>query len=254
MKTWTIEILENQNIFKDYFDSIGRSYTLLNKFDSIKHEVESFPITDIIYGSLYTLRKFSKHNRATYYDDLILSCINYYGYYGKYLINDDYCILPTKDCLRRKEWLFETFGQKDTIYSRPNRGDKVYSGAVVTYENFETDMGYILSRGIRDDDLIVFSSPKNIIDEYRCFVIDKKIVTSSKYYTNGVITIDTVVPDRVISLAEEIANVYSPFDAFVIDIGTTKENGFKLIEINSFASSGLYGCDPEKIVTAIDKL
>lgn len=254
MKTWTIEILENQNIIKDYFDSINREYFVLNKFDSVKHEIESFPITDIVYGSLYTLKKYSKHNRAKYYDELLLSCINYYSHYGKYLINDDYCILPTKDCLRRKEWLFSTFGQQDTIYSRPNRCDKVYSGSVVTYDNFETDMGYILSRGIRDDDLIVFSSPKNIVDEYRCFIVNKKVVTSSKYYSNGILNLDKKVPNQVINLAEEIANVYSPFDVFVIDIGNTKTSGFKLIEINAMPSSGLYECDAELLVKAIDTI
>ena len=252
MKTWTIEILENQNIIKDYFDSINRPYQLLNKFDSLKYEIEKFDKTDIIYGSLYTLNKFNKKYQVNYYDLNKLKCSYYYSFYGKYLLNSDYLILPTKDVLRRKDWLFSVLGIDNTIYSRPDRPDKVYSGAPVTYEQFDTDMGYILSRGIRDDDLIIFSSPKNIINEYRCFIVNKKVITSSQYYKNGKLNINKKVPQEVINLAEEIAESHNLFDCFVIDIGNTKTSGYKLIEVNAMPSSGLYGCDPKSLVEAID--
>ncbi len=156
--------------------------------------------------------------------------------------------------MRRKEWLFDTFGVEDTIFYRPDSGWKPFVGAAVYKEQFDIDLGYALSRGISDTELAVIASPKNIEQEWRCFVVNGKVVAASRYYLNGKLDIKEGCPEWAMFKAEEIAAVWQPYPCIVLDIGHTKKGGYGLVEMNSMASSGFYGCNVKDIVDALDAL
>ena len=253
MKTWLIEQLQKQNPLMSYFDIIGRPYHYLPKFQSAKNPtLYGIQKTDFVSASLYTIRKMKKQEWPLWYDQSVYSCDYYYSYYGKYLLNDDYIIIPVNDLKRRKDWLFKTFGVDNCIYYRPTRGDKTFSGGITKLQDFDIDATYSLSRSGQRD-LMVIASPKNIQTQWRCVILNKKVIACSRYYSYG--KLDTVqqYPVEVINKAQQIANVWQPNICFVLDICKSGDQ-YCLVQLNSFNSCGLYSCNIPKIVKAFDQL
>ena len=97
--------------------------------------------------------------------------------------------------------------------------------------------------------------------EFRCFVRDRAVITSSPYSRYGNLAqsedgiwqtsqqerqeagefCHTVVGDRSISLP----------DAVVIDVGKIVGKGWAVVEANSAWASGIYGCDPTLVLSVI---
>ena len=146
-KLFVIEELEKENPLKLYFDKINRQYIYLEKYDVLKYGIESIvekcKSADIVSASLSTVNKFKKHSKIPLlYDSELFQCHHYYSYFGKYLLNSDYIILPVWDIKRRKDWLYKTFGVDNTIFFRPSAGDKPYSGGICKLEHFDYDLDY----------------------------------------------------------------------------------------------------------------
>jgi|ERR1043165_8974928 hypothetical protein len=96
------------------------------------------------------------------------------------------------------------------------------------------------------------------ITEFRCFVLDRKVVTASPYWHNGQLAklddgswssasdqvedairfCDSVFQDNAVSLP----------DAIALDVGLVKNHGWAVVECNAAFSSGLYGCDPAQVL------
>lgn len=257
MKHWLIEELEKDNPLKAYFDSINRKYTFWEKYYTYKnddHIYENYDI-NVVSCSLSTLNKIHSNSCIPiWYDPKKFSCSHYYSYYGNHLLNDDYIILPIHDMMRRKTWLFKTFGVENSIYYRPDTGDKPYSGGISSIKNFDYDLDYALKRGkTKETDLCIVSSPKSIKNEWRCILVNGKVVASSKYYSNFSLDMEEGCPDIVKSKAEDIAKIWSPYQVFVLDICLSGDE-YCLVEMNSFNSSGLYKANIKNIVDSIDNI
>jgi|SRR6185436_5320191 len=94
--------------------------------------------------------------------------------------------------------------------------------------------------------------------EYRCFVKNGIVYTWSNYLFFGevnerkykyMIPGDDIRPDQfVLNLLNEIGETPN----CVIDIGIIHNKGWAVIETNPIWASGIYGCDPYKIIEAMD--
>lgn len=106
-----------------------------------------------------------------------------------------------------------------------------------------------------DDELVRVSSPVNIKEEIRFFVIGEKIITGSHYKIKGRAKQAKVNQSHAawISL-QEILNKYGVIDdGFVIDLGLV-DNSWKIVELNNLNSAGLYECDTDAIARALKYL
>jgi len=94
--------------------------------------------------------------------------------------------------------------------------------------------------------------------EFRCFVLERKVVTLSPYWRNGTLA---KAEDGSWPATEEELGAAQDFcervladvsvevpDAVVIDVGIIAGHGWAVIESNAAFSSGIYGCDPEKVL------
>lgn len=178
-----------------------------------------------------------------------LECTHYYNYFGDFLLNKNYIMVPFGELKRQKEFLFNIIGLNKKIFARPSSGFKYFTGQLLNYDSFENELNY-LEKYIDDDKIVVCSSPKEIIEEYRIVVIDSKVITGSRYKLKDSISSAELKEDLILKYAQRIADFWSPEIAYVMDVGLTKESELKLIEINSFSCSGLYNCDIEKVVIA----
>lgn len=93
--------------------------------------------------------------------------------------------------------------------------------------------------------------------EVRCFVIDRQLQTWSTYIYNGEIELkDTMLKNEELEmlnfLNEFLANKTIDLPkSVVIDVGYIPEKGWALIEANPVWSSGVYACNPKKVIDTI---
>ena len=66
-----------------------------------------------------------------------LACTKYYSFFGKYLLNSNYTILPIAEAIRQCESLFDLFGVNGEIFVRPDAVDKSFSGRLVAEDMFD---------------------------------------------------------------------------------------------------------------------
>lgn len=94
--------------------------------------------------------------------------------------------------------------------------------------------------------------------EFRCFVLNRHVVAFSPYWRNGQLAKTNggrwVAPQEELKAALEFceAALADPAvelpNAVVIDVGIIRNHGWAVIESNAAFSSGLYGCDAEKVL------
>lgn len=143
------------------------------------------------------------------------------------------------------------------IFMKPNDDLKLFSGTVIpkglTLREVllsKNELNYVL-----DHITSAVHCSSNLVDieeEVRCYVVNKKIITISKYKSNVDKELSIKHPEPYFEYAQNIINsVYAPSDNFTIDIAKLKDGSFKTIEYNCLTSSGLYNCDSRKLFTAL---
>lgn len=179
-------------------------------------------------------------------------CSKYYTPYWNELLNQNHRFLPFGLLSTLKDKLYKEFGRDDTIFVRPNRGNKVFTGQLIYKEKFDEQLNKMAFYEPSQEELVVVAEPISIDREYRIIVIDGKAVTGSQY--RGICNLfqeqdESHIPQEVFVFAEVVAQLYQPDKAFVVDIAETY-GGYKVIEINSFSCSGWYRSNLSKIVKA----
>jgi len=150
------------------------------------------------------------------------------------------------------------------LFLRPNSDFKLFSGDV--FYKYEFEKWYErLEKGIEDgryvnlrtNTEVTISQVKNILAEWRFVIIDKKVITYSRYKLNDRLSISAKkidILDGALQLATEIAeDEWQISEAYVLDI-CQLVNSYKIIEVNCFNASGLYDCDAMNIVHSASEL
>lgn len=97
---------------------------------------------------------------------------------------------------------------------------------------------------------VVIASLKHISREYRFFVIDGKIVTSSLYKVNGQLEESEIIDSNAQAFAQEMIEKFS-HPGFVIDIATVN-NEYKIMELNCLNAAGFYKINLYKLIMAVE--
>lgn len=105
--------------------------------------------------------------------------------------------------------------------------------------------------------LIMLSPAREISSEHRFVIVDGTVVAHSTYMMNGCVDIRIDVPKEALALAKKLAKKYNPSSCYTLDIAMEgsnyKTSKPKLLEINSFSCAGLYACDLEAVVKAVNR-
>lgn len=190
-------------------------------------------------------------------------CSKYYAYLGQYHVNSDYVMLPRAEVPRKLNFLKKTFGSEDNaLFIRPSSGHKTFTGKVFHERHFESDWDWV-QEFTDPESLIIISSPKVIIGEWRFIVSGDKVVTGSLYRQKiGCINsgkyrevdLQNSKDKKAYDKACEIAALkYNPDPMYVIDICELESGEMRLIEIGSFSCAGLYDCNIPIIVDEAEK-
>lgn len=184
-----------------------------------------------------------------------LECTHYYPKLGKFLLNSDYIMLPYGELKRTKHHLFHVLDRfaSGGIFLRPNSPLKSFTGQVVSWTRFEEDVNRLGFYDVEPEHLVIASSMKEISREWRMIIIDGSVVAGSQYKEDTLTQIREEAPLSVWDFAQKVADEYRLDDAYVIDVGLSL-NELKLIEVNSFSSSGWYLADKPILVNAAAEL
>ena len=261
---WLIEDYEHDSSLQPMIDEIkaqGMDHEVVKYEPWASGTFNQYPNEDcvVFYGTLNLGRQLQRDKGwvpGVYCNFKNLCCHTYYPYWGKYLLNQDYMMLPMLEILRRREYVFNNFGKRESIFIRPDSGAKPITGQVLDYETLDKEFKLFGDYAGNDLDQIiaVVSSPKPIEKEWRCTIVDRKMISFSRYKKDGKLDIKREIDCGAILLADEIANEeWQPDMAYTLDI--CKSCGdYYLLEANSFSCSGLYESYMEPIVRRVSKV
>jgi len=147
----------------------------------------------------------------------------------------------------------EDHNDDERFFIRPDSDLKEFSGGVMKFGDIKNWCNKIFTDVPDLGDLsILIGEPYGLSYEWRLFMINGKYCTGSQYRTYYVLNKSPVVPDEVIKFAEEQAEVYSPSEVFVMDIGKSGGDLY-IIETGCFNSAGFYDSDINKIVKEVSE-
>lgn len=186
-------------------------------------------LDDLKKGMFYDNEKFDQE----YYKDL-----------GLPLLNDESIYMPIKDNLNTK------FTEDKFI--KPSQDLKAFTGGIL--KAGDTIEEFIKNRDRQPffiEENAIIAPVKNIVNEYRFFIVNQKVSSYSSYVINGKPQETMYIHDHIIEKAEEYCKLYQPHDIFTMDLALLDNGDVKIVEYNCFNVSGVYLCDMVKTFTEI---
>lgn len=176
----------------------------------------------------------------------------------KMLLNYPYTY-TTFDQLRKTPAELFNFLETNYIFAKSDSGEKFLIGNLYNKEFFPDVINstFYYQRNNRDfcptAEMVIASTKKNIMAEYRCFVVGGKIVSSSSYIKAYQQIEDyELTSGNGIETVETVAKALSDF--VVVDVAVLDNGLYKVIEINNPFCSGFYNRNnPVKVFNAIEE-
>ncbi len=163
--------------------------------------------------------------------------------------------LPSVPEEYRKRWIYlsslgEARRSQITAFIKPPN-DKSFPAKIYNHSNLPTDYP--------DETLVLVAEIVQWEKEFRCFILNRTLQTFSIYLRDGELQskhdfIHTADEDREIrDFLETILSderIEMP-QATVIDVGVIYGRGWAIVEQNAAWGSGLYGCDPIRVLEVL---
>lgn len=167
------------------------------------------------------------------------------------MLNADGRVVALKDFVSLPfDYISKGTGQ---VHIRPVSDLKSFSGDVVEVDEAVAWLGKIDSEGILEPDTPLWvSAPKRIEREWRCFVVDGRVVTGTQYRRNGRLDVESGLPDKVKRFCRNRAAFWLPHRVCVVDVCEVGGD-LRIVEAGCFNSAGLYGADIEALVLAVTR-
>lgn len=185
-------------------------------------------------------------------------------HWGDHMLNRDSVVSKFRDAIF----------PEDDMFIRPIEDSKVFAGKVMSKEEFEKWQHSIVAlkedygQGETFGDTLIQVSPiKQIYAEYRFWIVNQKIVTSSLYKRGNKVMYSSDVDAHVYKYVNDILRTklqqqditlgitnkgWAPHEAFVLDVCETSE-GMKVVEINTLNSCGFYAANMTDLVLSLQK-
>lgn len=181
-----------------------------------------------------------------------LDCTVYFAYFGRYMLNQQYAILPGVEAIRQRDWLFGVFGRDERVFARPTSCHKLFVGRCIDRESF---VSALAPTRYDPATLVVVAAPQPIAREWRLVVVGDQVVGGSQYAEDGQRAIAADYPAEVRRFAESILAEarWRPDPAFMLDV-CESAGRLWLVELNSFSGSWLYRCELPAVVSAASEL
>ena len=248
---FTNEITGWENIPLDRNVFVHCSVKVLEIFNSDAKATEIFPhapsafflYDSIKEGLFYDKKRFDQ----AYYAEMPLDN----GTLRELLLNGDCCVLPLHICLNTT--------YSEDLFVKPTSDLKLFTAGVLEKGKTLKEM---LSEQTTDSRLesrrcytVMFAPVRNdILAEYRFFVVNEAVCAGSQYRKDGQLAYSSDVPYSVWKYAGELAVLYQPAEAFVMDLAVLPNDDIKIVEYNCINCSGVYDADVTKLAMALRQI
>lgn len=213
------------------------------------------PLADIegavvCYGSLgvQKLARTRGFEPGIWFDEARFNHEAYAEALGDLLLNQDGAVVGIHDVKKfaAKEGL-------ESFFLRPEGDEKQFPGHVIDGEAFDAwYQGMIEAGYLEENDFdVVVSRPKTLGAEYRCVVVDGRLVAWSVYRKYRQPYMKREITEAARRAVLQAVERFQPAPVFVIDVAET-DSGEKIIEYNTFNSSGFYLCDVGQIIDSVN--
>jgi len=207
---------------------------------------------NIYYGST-TFNNLIYENQNTrrglFFDPETFSIENYIDKWSKHMLNYGASVTTFRELMSFR------YEDQKLLFIRPNDDSKSFAGEVKSF--VEISDWYEKLRNISNINLtleskIIVSEPYNLKSEWRLWIVNKKVVTASKYREYFKLAKELGCPPEVVSFAEQRCQEYTPHDVFVMDICLSSDD-YYIIECGCMNGAGFYKADIGKIVKSVSE-
>jgi len=208
---------------------------------------------NIYYGSttlMYNIYNQMNKPVGLFFDENQFSMENYNKVWGDYMLNgpNDGKITTFKDFSK------EDIAEDTLFFIRPDADDKSFNGDVKSFGEIKTFIENSTKFDnviLTEDTKILISIPYNITKEWRNYIVDGKVVTSSMYRKNFKLHKDGKdIPADMIKFVEDRCKEYMPHKIFAMDIALCGD-AYYIIECGCLNSVGLYHSDIKKMISEV---
>jgi hypothetical protein len=172
--------------------------------------------------------------------------------YGELALNVGAAVATLADFNAHRVNYEERFGP--SLFVKPAEGGKLLAGTVVEAGVPLLDAHYSRHRrwpALQDDFLLLVAPVRPIHAEWRFVIAGTSIAARSQYKAADALEFHPGAPGGAEEVARCIAaHPWRPTEVFVADVAET-DDGFRLIELNTFGTAGLYACDLGAVVRAV---
>lgn len=228
-------------------------------YESIGYWLEDRPV--VFRGSLNTSKKAKQQ---AWYPGVIchpknFNCSTYYTYWGKWMLNKDYWMMPITELSLKKDFILDCleglycpyYAENKEVFIRPDSGMKQFTGGVFNLNDLSS------LKNIEPSTLVLIAPVKQVNKEWRFVVCNNKVITGSQYYEKGeyITEQNTAFNNAVSYYLESILKKVSwqPDPIYTVDVCESKGE-FSILELNSFSCSNLYNCNLNKVVEAANEV
>lgn len=212
--------------------------------------------SNVLYGTTSLVMNASRnedYKKAVFYNDDQFQMKVYMNVYmnvwNTRMLNFEGSIVAIGD------FLDEHHQDGEECFIRPNEDTKSFTGLVTTFSGFKemTDNALGLNPYFQKDSLILVAKPKAIEKEWRNFIVDGKVVSSSRYAVDRKRSINSNdTPRDMIRFTEECCCLYMPNNVFVMDVALY-DGQYYIVECNCFNDTGFYDHDILEVVKGVNE-
>lgn len=239
------DFLDENNIENEIYQIIPFSHEIIPQLPKDRMVV---PFGCIEF--VQEVRKMADVSSTMFFDENVFTNENCLNKWGTHCLNNDAQIMTVEDAIN-------TLDKDKQYFMRPVEDLKSFTGNLFEpghlpsllerYAGYENNQFNSKSR-------IIVSEPKNVKREWRNFIVDGNVVSSSLYKENGKHRKELGAPASVIQLCYNALSLYNPSKAFVLDICQLEDDNFYIVEFGCIHNCGFYSANVESIMDRIVKL
>lgn len=260
--TWVLDnrfLPENINKLQEALSQLGIPYFIHPERETLYPELPS-SITDdsliILYGTLGFLNNYyRKYNfQPGLITPLELICCTKYRLAIKEWLLNKLVVYATLNDIKTDFGYYQSLLGED-LFIRPNDGLKSVVGTVASsWKEFSDSNWHYLQSCYSEDLLLQVGPAYGISTEWRCFCVQGKFVTGSRYRDAKGFDKNAGVPKEVEEFVSAPAQALFNYgqEASIIDVCKSGD-GLFVLEVNSPNGSGLYDLDVVKYVQGMNQ-
>lgn len=206
--------------------------------------------SNIYYGSTTFINNVFQQLKpaSIFFDPSQFLISNYISRYKDLMLNSEARLTTIR------EFIKEDLADDSLWFVRPDADDKSFDGNVMSFsklKNWQSNMLQFDDTKLTLDSKIIINAPYNLKKEWRNFVVNGEVVTSSLYRENFRLKkSNTDIPLEMLEFVKRACEIYQPAKAFAMDIALCGDE-YYIIECGCINSVGFYHADIEKLVKAL---